>query len=110
MTLTRKSLAISVIVFVGTLGFAPTASATIHPLVESFDCANANAFASHPLGDPADPPGVTPTSLLAERDGPAQNHSEQSTLRSVNAVADGDFSSPALFGHKLDGTCGHAGT
>lgn len=101
MTLTRKSLAVSVIVFVGTLGFAPTASATIHPLVESFDCANATAFANHPLGDPADPPGVTP----------GENHSEQSTLRSVIVVTDNftDFSSPALLGHKLDGKCGHAG-
>lgn len=102
MTLTRKSLGVSVIVIFGTLGFAPTASATIHPLVESFDCANATAFANHPLGDVADPPGVTPG---------YGNHSEQSTLRSIIAVTDGgtDLTSPAIFGHKLDGECGHAG-
>jgi len=50
---------------------APNASATIHPIVESFDCANGNAYEHHPLGDPADSPGQTP----------GENHSSQSALR-----------------------------
>ncbi len=78
---------------------ASPASATIHPLVESFDCANAQAFAHHPLGDVADPPGQTPGATPGE-----------GALRALDAVTDGftDFSSPALFGHKLDGECGNA--
>ena len=102
MSLARKSLAVSVVVLTTTMGFAPAASATIHPLVESFDCANANAFANHPIGDVADPPGVTPS---------YGNHSDTSSLRSVNVITDDltDFSSPAVLGHKLDGECGHAG-
>ena len=102
MSLTRKSLAVSVIVFAGTFGFAPAASATIHPIVESFDCADENAFANHPIGDVADPPGVTPG---------YGSHSETSSLRSLIVITDGftDLSNPALFGHKLDGECGHAG-
>ena len=81
---------------------AGTAFGTIHPIVESFDCANEEAFANHPLGDPADPPGQTPDVT------PGNGENE---LRALQAVTDGftDFSSPALFGHKLDGQCGHAG-
>ncbi|RKO25310.1 hypothetical protein D7Z96_05710 [Pseudarthrobacter phenanthrenivorans] len=100
MSLSRKSLAVSVVVFAAALGFAPAASATIHPLVESFDCANQTAFAHHPIGDVADPPGVTPG---------YGSHSDKSTLRSVMAVLGNNPSSPAAFGHKLDGECGHAG-
>lgn len=74
---------------------APAASATIHPIVESYDCANEAAFAHHPLGDPADPPGQTP----------GQTHSDQSTLRAVQEAID----TPAAFGHKLDGQCGGGG-
>ncbi|MCI0636837.1 MAG: hypothetical protein L0206_23415 [Actinobacteria bacterium] len=75
------------------------ASATIHPIVESFDCANAQAFAHHPLGDVADPPGQTPGATPG-----------QGAFAALDAVTDGftDFSSPALFGHKLDGQCGNA--
>ena len=91
-----KTLAVGVIAFGGALGFAPTANATIHPIVESFDCATENAFAHHPLGDPADPPGQTPE---------YGSHSETSTLRAVQMAID----TPAAFGHKLDGSCGPAG-
>jgi hypothetical protein len=84
------------------LGFAPAAFGTIHPIVESFDCANEQAFAHHPLGDPADPIGQTPE---------VGNHSDQSSLRALTVITDEftDFSSPALFGHKLDGKCGKVG-
>lgn len=101
MPLVRKSLVISVAVFAAALGFAPAASATIHPLVESYDCANQTAFDHHPLGDVADPPGATPG---------YGNHADKSTLRAVDVISDGftDISSPALFGHKLDGSCGPA--
>lgn len=80
-------------------GMSGVASATIHPIVESFDCANANAFAHHPLGDPADPIGQTPG---------VGSHSEESSLRALRAVTDNftDLSSPAVFGHKFDGQCG----
>ncbi|MCO4254459.1 hypothetical protein [Pseudarthrobacter cellobiosi] len=101
MTLTRKSLAVSVIVFAGTLGFAPAASATIHPIVESFDCANANAFANHPLGDVAEPPGVTPS---------YGSHSTKSDLASLAATTkDFTVSSPAWSDFKLNGVCGQVG-
>lgn len=78
------------------------ASATIHPIVESADCANAIANANHPLGDVADPIGQTPG---------VGSHSEQSSLAALRAVTDDftDLSSPALFGHKLDGHCGQVG-
>jgi len=78
---------------------AAPASATIHPIVESFDCANAEAFAHHPLGDVADPPGQTPGATPGA-----------GAFSALDAVTDGftDFSSPALFGHKLDGECGSA--
>lgn len=84
-----------------TVFFAPSASATIHPIVESFDCANAQAFAHHPLGDPADPPGQTP----------GEAGSTRSDLRAVAAVTKNftDLSSPAVLGHKLNGTCGKVG-
>lgn len=96
MSMIRTPVLIGVIVFGASLGFAPAASATIHPIVESYDCANATAHANHPLGDVADPLGVTP----------GQTHSDQSTFRSLIATGE---DSPAWFGHKLDGECGHAG-
>jgi hypothetical protein len=84
------------------MALAGPASATIHPIVESFDCANEQAFAHHPLGDPADPPGATPGAT------PGQGNNE---LRALIVVSDGftDLSNPALFGHKLDGVCGKVG-
>ena len=48
---------------------ASPASATIHPIVASAECANA----SH---DVADPPGQTP----------GENHSDQSTLRALQST------------------------
>lgn len=79
------------------------AQATIHPIVESFDCANAEAFANHPLGDPADPPGQRPGVQ-------PENAQGNNVLRALDVVTDGfnDLSSPALFAHKLDGSCGPA--
>lgn len=102
MNTTRKSLAIVAVIFTGALGFAPAASATIHPIVESYDCASATAFAHHPLGDVAEPPGVTPG---------YGNHSDTSSLRSLIVTSDGftDFSSPAWSDFKLNGECGHSG-
>ena len=92
----KRALAVMFLVMVGFMASAPAASATIHPIVESFDCANESAFANHPLGDPADPPGQTPG---------YGSHSDTSTLRAVQMAID----TPAAFGHKLDGECGHAG-
>jgi hypothetical protein len=45
--------------------FASTAGATIHPLVESFDCANAAAFANTPNNDPAEVPGQITSGFAA---------------------------------------------
>lgn len=95
----RRALSIAFVVVAAGIASAGSASATIHPIVESFDCANEQAFEHHPLGDPADPIGQTP--------GVGQ-HSEQSSLRALLAITDDftDFSNPALFGHKLNGECG----
>lgn len=86
-----------------TFGLVPgVASATIHPIVESADCANATANAHHPLGDVAEPIGQTPG---------VGSHSDQSSLRALAVITDDftDLSSPAVFGHKLDGQCGRVG-
>lgn len=94
MNTTKKSLAVIAVVFTGALGFAPAASASIHSILESFDCASAAAFANHPLGDVAEPPGVTPG---------FGSHSDSSSLRSLTVTSDG-------FTHfKLNGECGHSG-
>jgi hypothetical protein len=84
------------------MAVAGPASATIHPIVESFDCVGTDVPEGHPIGDVADPPGQTPE---------FGSHSEQSSLRAINAVTDDftDFSSPALSEHKLDGQCGKVG-
>lgn len=51
-------------VCVATLALMPTpAHATIHPIVQSINCAAAAAFANAPV---ADPPGQTPDALTAE--------------------------------------------
>jgi len=99
----RRSVVIVLAAALMVMVFASAAQATIHPLVESFDCANAQAFAHHPLGDPADPPGQTPEVQPVTAQG-------NNVLRALNVVTDGftDFSSPALFGHKLDESCGPA--
>lgn len=82
------------LVMAAMMALSGPASATIHPIVESFDCANGQAFSNHPLGDPADPPGQTPD---------YGSHSDQSTLRAIQE-ADGS----AFSGHKLNGECGPA--
>ena len=84
-----------------TFAYTPSVSATIHPIVESVDCANDAANAHHPLGDVADPPGQTPG---------YGSHSDRSSLAALRPTSDGftDLSSPAWFGHKLDGTGGRA--
>jgi hypothetical protein len=71
------------------------ASATIHPIVESFDCANEQAFAHHPYGDPAEVPGQNPE---------VTTHSDQSSLRALQEADDSAFSD-----FKLNGTCGAGG-
>ena len=74
------------------MALAGPASATIHPIVESFDCANEQAFAHHPLGDPAEVPGQTPG---------YGSHSDTSSLRALSVANE-----HAFFGHKLNGECG----
>ena len=90
----RRVLVVAVAAVGGVMFMSGTAGATIHPIVESFDCANEQAFAHHPLGDPADPPGQTPGAT------PGNGNNE---LRALSVVPE---DSPALFGHKLDGQCG----
>jgi len=91
-------------VFVLALGVAlfalvPVAGATIHPIVESFDCANEQAFAHHPLGDPADPRGQTPGDL-----NPAGQETGSKALVALGVADDNAFSE-----HKFNGECGGAG-
>jgi hypothetical protein len=88
----RTALVFVLSVAVALFALAPIAGATIHPIVESFDCANAQAFAHHPLGDPADPRGQTPGAT------PGQGQNE---LRALSVVNDSAFSE-----HKLNGECG----
>src|ERR671921_2710702 len=60
-TMKRIILMVTVaIVMAAMMALSGPASATIHPIVESFDCANEQAFAHHPLSDPAEVPGQTP--------------------------------------------------
>lgn len=89
-----KTLAVGVITLAGAFGVAPTASATLHPIVESADCAQGTV----PHGDVASPPGQSVP-------GTPSDH------RALVVTSDGftDFSSPAWFGHKLDGQCGRVG-
>jgi hypothetical protein len=77
------------------MAVAGPASATIHPIVESFDCANEQAFEHHPYGDPAEVPGQNPE---------VGNHSDQSSLRALQEADDSAFSE-----HKLNGECGKVG-
>ena len=93
--MTKRIVLLVTVAMVMALMMAGSASATIHPIVESFDCANEQAFEHHPLGDPADPPGQTPG---------YGSHSDQSTLRAIQ-----ESDEHAQFGHKLDGKCGKVG-
>ena len=88
-------MATAALVMAAMMAVAGPASATIHPIVESFDCANEQAFAHHPLGDPADPPGQTPDAT------PGNGNNELRALSVSNQNA--------WFGHKLDGNCGKVG-
>jgi hypothetical protein len=94
MNLIGRAFVGAAVVAGGVLLTGGMAGATIHPIVESFDCANAQAFAHHPLGDPADPMGQTPGAT------PGDGNNE---LRALTVVGE---DSPAAFGHKLDGECG----
>ena len=91
----RKRIAIVSAGLLAALTFAPVGSPTIHPIVESFDCANEQAFAHHPYGDPAEVPGQTPGVTPGEGQNvfAALNHANES----------------AWFGHKLNGVCGKVG-
>lgn len=88
----RTALVCVLSLAVALLALAPTAGATIHPIVESTDCANAQADAHHPLGDVADPRGQTPG---------ATPGGEQSELRAVNVANESAFSE-----HKFNGERG----
>lgn len=93
--MTKRIVLLVTMALVTAMVMAGAASATIHPIVESFDCANDQAFEHHPLGDVADPPGQTPG---------YGSHSDQSTLRGFT-----ESDEQAQFGHKLDGECGQVG-
>ena len=83
------------------MALAGPASATIHPIVESFDCANEQAFAHHPYGDPAEVPGQNPE---------VGNHSDQSSFRALS-VSNEHAASTLVGGsseHMLNGECGTA--
>ena len=90
----RRVLVLAAAAAGGVLFMSGSAGATIHPIVESFDCANEQAFEHHPLGDVADPIGQTPG---------ATPGNGNNALRALSVVPE---DSPALFGHKLDGQCG----
>jgi len=95
------------LVMAAMLAVAGPASATIHPIVESVDCANPIANENHPLGDVAEVPGATPGDLNPADKPTGQGNNE---LRALIVTSDGftDFSSPAWFGQKLNGECGTA--
>ena len=80
------------------MAVAGPASATIHPIVESFDCANEQAFAHHPLGDPADPLGQTPGDV-----NPAGKPTGSGGFTALS-----NANPEAFFGHKLNFECGTA--
>lgn len=77
----RRSAFVAAVVAMLVLGLAPAAFATIHPIVSSFCNANEQAFAHHPLGDPADPLGQTPGATPGEGN---------NVLRALRALTD-DF-------------------
>jgi hypothetical protein len=92
----RKRVAIAGASALAALVLAPLASPTIHPIVESFECANDQAFANHPLGDPADPPGQTPGAT------PGNGQNEERAIQETAARNPN-------FGHGVDGQCGKVG-
>ena len=64
-------------------------------VVESFGCANEQAFAHHPYEDPAEVSGQNPD---------VGNHADQISLRVLQEANDSAFSE-----HKLIGECGMVG-
>jgi hypothetical protein len=92
----RRRVAIAGASALAALVLAPLASPTIHPIVESFECANDQAFANHPLGDPADPPGQTPDAT------PGNGQNEERAIQETAARNPN-------FGHGVDGQCGKVG-
>ena len=95
----RSAVVFAVGLLVALSCLAPTAGATIHPIVESFDCANEQAFAHHPLGDPADPRGQTP--------GDVNPGGQETGAKAFTAL--GNASDSAFSEHKLNGECGGVG-
>jgi hypothetical protein len=90
-------LVTAALVMVWMMAVAGPASATLHPVVESFDCAYEKTADTHPTGDIGSPPGQTnPQGPEGKNDHAALN-------------ATGGPSSPSWFGHKLDGQCGKVG-
>ena len=82
------------------MALAGRALATIHTVVESADCADAQAFLHHPLTDPAEPAGATPEDLNPADQPAGQGNNEFRALSISNEQA--------WFGHKLNGKCGPA--
>jgi hypothetical protein len=82
------------LVMAAMMALSGPASATIHPIVESYDCANEQAFVHHPLEDPAEVPGQTPGAT------PGDGNNELRALSVSNEEA--------WFGHKLNDECGSA--
>jgi hypothetical protein len=96
----RRTAAVFVLAIgVALFALVPIAGATIHPIVESSDCANEKAFAHHPLGDPADPRGQTPGDL-----NPAGQETGSKAFVALGVADDSAFSE-----HKFNGECGRAG-
>jgi hypothetical protein len=92
----RKVAVLGATIALALLAFAPAVRGTIHPIVESIDCANDAAFAHHPLDDVANPPGQTPGAT------PGEGQNVFAALSHANANAFSDF--------KFNGTCGNAPT
>jgi hypothetical protein len=92
MKLIRRALVGAAIAAGGVLLTSGMAGATIHPIVESIDCANAQAFAHHPLDDPANPIGQTPGET------PGDGNNELRALDVADQAAYGEF--------KNNGECG----
>ena len=95
----RTAVVIALALSAALFALAPVAGATIHPIVESFDCANAQAFEHHPLGDPADPAGQTPGDV-----NPAGQETGSKAFTALDHAAGSAFSE-----HKLNGECGKVG-
>jgi hypothetical protein len=79
-----------------------SASASIYPLVESFDCASEQPFEHHPLGDPAQVPGQTRgygATLIRARCARSKRRTNQRSQRTSSTA------SAARSGTNLDNMC-----